>query len=157
LDQSHVRLDIPAAAARLGLTEAAVRKRVQRRQLASVRVDGHVYVVLDESNGAVHPETEHVDVGQAQSHVASHDGPTVVTLAAQLERADAEIAFLRSELERRDQALGQAHAIIMRFAEQRALPPASSAPATDVQEPAHPHHEPAAGAAPRPWWRFWRR
>jgi hypothetical protein len=129
---SHARLDIPAAAAQLGLSEAAVRKRIQRHQLASLKVDGHVYVVLDSSNGAVHPETPPPSNGQDTSPSVSH------ALDAQLAAALDQVAFLRAELERKD-------AIIMRLVEQRAplqLAAAEASPQVDTPR--------------RPWWRRWR-
>src|SRR4051794_11356318 len=46
-DDSPERLDIAAAAARLGISVEAMRKRIQRRQVRAVKVDSRWYVVLD--------------------------------------------------------------------------------------------------------------
>ena len=138
-------VDIPTAAERLGLTVDGIRKRIQRRQLASVKRDGRVYVVLDEvldtpSNSAPPPPA----APSPSSSTASSTVSSVSTesLAAQLARADAEIVFLRQELERKD-------AIIMRLVEQHALP----APAPPSAPP-EPHRE-TVPDSPRPWWRRW--
>src|SRR2546430_3636563 len=47
LDPSRDRHDIAQAAARLGISQDGVRKRIKRGQLAAYRVDGRTYVVLD--------------------------------------------------------------------------------------------------------------
>lgn len=44
---SNHRLTVPQAAARLGMTEAAVRGRIKRRTLRSERESGTVYVLLE--------------------------------------------------------------------------------------------------------------
>ena len=137
MDRSPGRLDIPAAAAQLGLSAAAVRKRIQRHQLASVKVDGHVYVCLDRgnspsnglSNGPVPHETAPSSNGPDRSKSLSH--PLAVQLAAAVD----QITFLRAELERKD-------AIIMRLVEQRQPPALEPGPLVPP---------------PRPWWAFWRR
>jgi len=43
-DEQHERLTVAEAAERMGLSEAAVRARIQRGSLASVRVGGRVFV-----------------------------------------------------------------------------------------------------------------
>jgi hypothetical protein len=136
LDPSHARLDIPAAAVQLGLSEAAVRKRVQRRQLASVRVDGHVYVLLDAAGGPSQDTASQARPPRPWSNGPSQAGPLVVHLEAQIAQARDEAAFLRAECER-------LNAIILRLVEPRpAL--AAGAPLSATQ-----------GGPPRPWWRRW--
>jgi len=140
---STTLVDIPTAAERLGLTVDGVRKRLQCRQLVSVKRDGRVYVVLD----AILDEqskSNNVTLDPPPSALPSSsttDSPSSTalaeSLAAQLARADVEIAFLRGELERKD-------TIIMRLVEQRALPAASEA--------TPPVPVPEAQAPPRPWW-----
>jgi hypothetical protein len=143
LDQSQARLDIPAAAAVLGISEAALRKRIQRHQVASVKVDGHVYVVLDPSNGPVPRETPPASNGHAPSNGVSH------ALEAELAAYRDQVAFLRAELERKD-------AIIMRLIDQReplqlAAAEASAQPcALETTQGCVVSDPPAE--APRPWW-----
>lgn len=150
-------VDISTAATRLGLSVDGVRKRIQRRQLASVKRDGRVYVVLDAVLDTP-PVTEPLPDSPPPS---APDGSSTVSstasslstesLTAQLARADAEITFLRSQLEARDAELERKDAILMRLVEQRA-PPQLAVAAARI-----PLVEPAGAPAARPWWwRIWR-
>ena len=86
-DSGTLRVTIREAAARLGVTEAAFRKRIQRGSLGrEMGQDGRVYVYLDLSQDTCHPE--------AQVH---HD-PLVEEL---LEELRDRVAFLERSLERR--------------------------------------------------------
>jgi hypothetical protein len=58
-DTGTLRVTIREAANRLGITEAAVRKRIQRGSLGKeVGSDGRVYVYLDLSQDMSHPESQ---------------------------------------------------------------------------------------------------
>jgi hypothetical protein len=58
-DNGTLRVTIREAAARLGVTEAAVRKRIQRGSLGkALGEDGRVYVYLDLSRDTSHPESQ---------------------------------------------------------------------------------------------------
>lgn len=86
-DNGTLRVTIREAAARLGVTEAAVRKRIQRGSLdKEMGQDGRVYVYLDLSQ----------DVPQPESQV--HRDPLVEEL---LEELRDRVAFLERSLERR--------------------------------------------------------
>ena len=52
------RLTVQEAAARLGVKEDAVRKRIQRGSLVHEKEDGRVYVYLDLSRDTSHPESQ---------------------------------------------------------------------------------------------------
>jgi hypothetical protein len=132
-------VDIPTAAARLGLSVDGVRKRVQRHQLTSVKRDGRVYVVLDGDQDTDRDSA--AELVQPSSSTAVSTTVLAESLAAQLARADTEIAFLRAELERKD-------AIIMRLVEQRALPAPAPANGLDIVQD-------TASTPMRPWWRRW--
>lgn len=82
-----LRVTIREAAARLGVTEAAIRKRIQRGSLdKEMGEDGRVYVYLDLSQ----------DMSQPESQV--HRDPLVEEL---LEELRDRVAFLERSLERR--------------------------------------------------------
>jgi hypothetical protein len=155
LDQSSPRVDIVAAARQLGISPAAVRKRIQRRQLASVRVDGRVYVLLDGSTGHVPRATSGPVQSHGQSqgrHTANGRDETTISaaaLAAQLADAHEQIAYLRDTLARRD-------AEVERY-QQLLLAALTTRPALDAQASSLEDKSPstANGGPPRPWWRRW--
>ena len=82
-DNGTLRVTIREAAARLGVTEAAIRKRIQRGSLGKeLGQDGRVYVYLDLSRDTSHPESQ------------VHRDPLVEELRDR-------VAFLERSLERR--------------------------------------------------------
>ena len=86
-DNGTLRVTIREAAARLGVTEAAVRKRIQRGSLGKeLGQDGRVYVYLDLSQDTSHPESQ------------VHRDPMVEELVEELRD---RVAFLERSLERR--------------------------------------------------------
>jgi hypothetical protein len=83
-DNGTLRVTIREAAARLGVTEAAIRKRIQRGSLPKeLGQDGRVYVYLDLSQDLSHPEsqTDH----EAALHAKEE---TIRLLREQLEQAN---------------------------------------------------------------------
>jgi hypothetical protein len=87
LDTGTLRVTIREAAARLGVTEADIRKRIQRGSLGrEMGQDGRVYVYLDLSQ----------DMSRPKSQV--HHDPLVEEL---LEDLRDRVAFLERSLERR--------------------------------------------------------
>ena len=86
-DNGTLRVTIREAATRLGVTEAAVRKRIQRGSLGKeLGQDGRVYVYLDLSRDTSHPESQ------------VHRDPIVEELVEELRD---RVAFLERSLERR--------------------------------------------------------
>src|SRR5215211_5746643 len=86
-DNVTLRVTIKEAAARLGVTEAAIRKRIQRGSLdKEMGSDGRVYVYLDLSQDKSHPESQ------------VHRDPLVEEL---VEEPRDRVAFLERALERR--------------------------------------------------------
>jgi hypothetical protein len=82
-----LRVTIREAAARLGVTEAAIRKRIQRRSLnKELGSDGRVYVYLDLTQ----------DISHLESQV--HRDPLVEELVEELKD---RVAFLERALEQR--------------------------------------------------------
>ena len=135
------RVTVQEAARRLGITESAVRKRVERGGLRHDKEDdGRVYVYLD---------TRDMERDKVQD--SSYD--MIVT------RLENENEFLRRELERKD-------AILLNMTEaMKALsPPSQETPSEARESPETVEEEremaeprPATGGAQegarRPWWR----
>ncbi len=159
-DNGTLRVTIREAAARLGVTEAAVRKRIQRGSLGKeLGQDGRVYVYLDLSQDTSHSESQ------------VHRDPLVEELVEELRD---RVAFLERSLERRSLEAERYQQIVagltqtnnnlsVRVLELEAPREASEgtghpeAPETDEEEPerAEPQSD-APGpqeAARRPWWR----
>jgi predicted ArsR family transcriptional regulator len=135
------RVTVQEAARQLGITESAVRKRVQRKLLVHDKeADGRLYVYLDRR-----------DKDRDQVRDSSYD-----MLVRRLEN---ENEFLRRELERKD-------AILLNMTEaMKALnPPAHEEPSevrespeTGAEEPDRAAPRTAAGEDQEPAWRRWRR
>jgi hypothetical protein len=86
-DNGTLRVTIREAAHRLGVTEAAIRMRIQRGSLEKeLGSDGMVYVYLDLSQDVSHPESQ------------VHRDPLVEELVEELRD---RVAFLERALERR--------------------------------------------------------
>jgi hypothetical protein len=127
---------VQEASRRLGVTESAVRKRVQRGLLAHDKEpDGRLYVYLDTQ-----------DIGRDEVRDSSYD-----MLVRRLEN---ENEFLRRELERKDTILLNMTEAMKALSpppqeEARESPEGSSGGAPDTQAPP----EPETPAESRPWWR----
>jgi len=121
----------------LGTSVDAVRKRIARGTLESEKVDGKVYVLLDD--GAPRSDSE-----------------------ALISSKDETIAVLREQLEAERQAHAEARRLLMAALER--IPPQIEAPQeppespeTVEEEPERAEPRPATGGtqtgAQRPWWR----
>ena len=160
-DNGTLRVTIREAAARLGVTEAAIRKRIQRGSLdKEMGSDGRVYVYLDLSPNLSHPESQ------------IHRDPLVEELIDELRD---RVAYLERSLERRSveaeryqqivagltQTNNQLSARVLELeaptestglAEDASEP--AQAPAEDATRVGHPTHradEPRSSE--KPWWR----
>jgi hypothetical protein len=150
-DSGTLRVTIREAAARLGVTEAAIRKRIQRGSLdKEMGTDGRVYVYLDLSHDKSHPK----------SHVESE---------ALIENLQDQVAYLRSQLEVRAEEIQRRDVIISQLTQANAALAArvpelevAQEPSEHAEEPAEagvgvqgqptPREEPRA-SEPRSWWR----
>jgi hypothetical protein len=152
-DSGTLKVTIREAAARLGVTEAAIRKRIQRGSLdKEMGQDGRVYVSLDLSQDKSHPESQ-------------------VESEALVESLQDQIAFLRTqldvraeEIQRRDviiSQLTQANAALAARVPELEAPQTSEDHAEDAAEGqpvhGHPTHPTASTEEPRSseksWWR----
>ena len=144
-------MPVAVAAAELGTTVDALRKRVQRGTIEHERDDeGHVWIVLD----TVRPRQ---DTDQDTDRPQSERDELISELRA-------HNATLREQLESERQGHAEARRLLLRALER--IPPALEAPESP-QSPgpsdAPPDagegpHEPAQrpdSEAPRSWWRRW--
>ena len=132
------RVDIATAARTLGLSEGAVKKRLQRGTLPGGKdAAGRWYVALDA------PETsqDSRDAAGVPSGIpaASQDAPALVAAL------QSEIDYLRDALTRAQQGEAELRRLLGGSMARPELPEASEA----TPEP------PPQPAPRRPWWRFW--
>ena len=162
-DNGTLRVTIREAASRLGVTEAAVRKRIQRGSLGKeLGQDGRVYVYLDLSQDTSHPESQ------------VHRDPLVEELVEELRD---RVAFLERSLERRSLEAERYQQIVAgltqtnnnlsaRVLELEAPAESTARPQASEESPAHDVANGAAGPRPQqsdagaqngservPWWR----
>jgi len=169
------RVTVAEAAEILGITAEAVRTRIKRDKLESVKEAGTVYVLLqvDPTGPNIDPASQSQDqtydqtlrrdelVEALREHVAYLQGVIAVR--------DRELEQRSEEIRRRDAALEREQQLTAMFAtrlgeleapqQERQEPP--QAPQTDAptQDPtappagAHAATEPQERETPRPWWR----
>jgi hypothetical protein len=134
------RLTLRQAAARLGVSESAIRKRVERGTLRSDKgADGRRYVYLDTGADSV------ADTGADTS--ATHAAASPALISEMQDR----IEFLQRELERKDAIL-----LNMTEAMKAINPPRESPVSSDSPGPTRtPTSEAGEPETPtsRPWWR----
>ena len=125
------RLTLRQAATRLGVSESAIRKRVERGTLRSDKgADGRRYVYLDTGADTV------ADEGADTSATGEPD--------ALISAKDETIATLRDQLEAERQAHAEARRLLMAALER--IPPQLEAPRESPETAA----EPSEGAQPHP-------
>jgi hypothetical protein len=143
------RLTVPEAAEALGISGDAIRSRIKRGTLATVREGGRVFVVL---GGSDRPNA------QAQ--------PTNAPSADRLyEEMQARIRYLESQVEEEREARRRADTLLARLMDRlpelespQEVPPetpGSPPEATEESERAEPHPDTpgAQEGVRRPWWR----
>jgi hypothetical protein len=147
-DNGTLRVTIREAASRLGVTEGAIRKRIQRGTLRNEHEDGRVYVYLDLYQATSHPESQ-----------VDHD-PMVEELRDR-------VRFMERQLEAERDAHREARRIIAGLVqripelEAPAHPEASERSETTAHAPAEAAPGPAPGtddfraSESAPWWRRW--
>ncbi len=158
-DNGTLRVTIRAAANRLGVTEAAVRKRIQRGSLPKEHgEDGRVYVYLDASRDASHPES------QVHREARVQDDELVEELRD-------HIRYLRGQLDEERESRRRADTIIAQLTQANA---ALARRVPELEGPREPRDAPemaaetSEGSEPRPatgggqegaerrsWWRRW--
>jgi hypothetical protein len=157
-DTGVLRVTIREAAHRLGVTEAAIRKRIQRGSLdKELGSDGRVYVYLDLSQDMSHSESQ-VD----REALLETKEETIRTLREQLEaerRVNEENRRLLAaliqrvpELEAPQERPGAPETPGER--PERAEPrPATGGPQDGYERPRDTAEFPVRGSLTRPWWK----
>lgn len=118
------RLTLQEAAHRLGVSESAIRKRVKRGTLDSMKTEkGRVLVYLDEGAAPSAPGAD------------TTTDPNTEALTSALAAKDETIALLKQQLEAQTRANDENRRIIAALTERLALPPpeTSDTPTYDVE------------------------
>jgi hypothetical protein len=147
------RLTVPEAATLLGVTQAAVYKRISRGTIPHDKdADGHVYVYLDISDIRMDASTD-------KSNDRSTDGPDSVSSADLIAELKAHNDSLRQEVEAWREEARRKDAILMtmaqRIPELEAAPEPREAPERASEESGQGTATPEQqeGSERRSWWR----
>ncbi|MDQ3318352.1 MAG: hypothetical protein M3522_13615 [Actinomycetota bacterium] len=157
---SNHRLTVPQAAARLDMTEAAVRGRIKRRTLRSERESGTVYVLLEGDEPTINRDDPPSEPSDQYDRVED----LLEQVAYLREQLDREREARTEERRRHDTIIAQLSAATAEQARTiRAIEaPASEEPTQDAEtveeEPEGAEPRSATGGAQettprRPWWR----
>lgn len=134
--ETEQRLTVSEAADTLGISSEAVRTRIQRGTLRSVREDGRVFVLFD------------ADRTQSNTDITGDQTALVGELRDRVAFLEAELKIRTEENRRKDHLLAAALERIPAI-EAPESPESASEPSADTAAP--PEAERAA--EPRPWWR----
>jgi CII-binding regulator of phage lambda lysogenization HflD len=130
------RVTVAEAARLLNLSAEAVRSRVQRGTLDSIKVDGTVYVLLD------------ADQTQQNAVKADNQTPLIHGLLALVESLQDQVTYLREQLDQERKANRENRRIITALAQRiPQLPELLKTPKPETQELAESPES-------RPWWRM---
>jgi hypothetical protein len=132
------RYSIPDAAKVLGLTEDAVRQRVKRGTLDSIKVGGSLFVLLDNDTSPNVSNDQEQPVSD-RSHDTSSDTSRLV------ETLEGEVAYLRRQLDQANERDSENRRIIAALT-QRIPELEAASEARDGSESASPRSD--RGAAP---------
>jgi predicted ArsR family transcriptional regulator len=134
-DVERERVTVQEAARRLGITESAVRKRIQRGLVDHDKEpDGRVYIYVDTPD-------------DVRDTFSDNSYPLIV------ERLENEVEFLRRELERRDHLLAAALERIPPQIEAPRETPSEAPEARVTPSEPVPNTETPPEAERTPWWR----
>ena len=140
------RLTVPEAARALGISPEAVRNRLSRGTLESVKVQGTVYVLIDIDRARHIVDIPTDRPGESDALISQMQG-RIDSLERQLERAE--------ERDRENRRI--IAALTSRIPAIEAPQEATGATETDREQPEKAEPRPATGEAQegarRPWWR----
>ena len=147
------RATVPEAARILGVSDSAVRKRVQRGQIPHDKEDnGRVYVYLDPNESR--PLSGKVREGHASRSRPLRPGQSRDHYVRSLEE---RVGFLEEQLRRQNDIIA---GLVQRVPELEAPPTPREAPQTTAEDAGGVEPRPATegaqeGSERRPWWRRW--
>jgi len=160
-DNGALRVTIKEAAARLGVTEAAVRKRIQRGSLdKEMGSDRRVYVYLDLSQVKSHPESQ-VDRDPAVEELVEELRDRVAFLERSLERRSIEAERYQQIVAGLTQTNNQLSSRVLELEAPVEPPVSTESREVGAQRHAEAAPTPAPGrggaeaqnGAQRPWWK----
>jgi hypothetical protein len=131
----RLRFTVPEAARILGISPEAVRNRLSRGTLDSVKESGTVYVLIDRDMSL--PQTDRPDDIPGESN-------------ALISEMRDRITFLERELERRGEESAELRRIIAALTSRI---PEIEAPSEPQESPQTAADEPDDAVTPLPWWR----
>jgi excisionase family DNA binding protein len=137
------RLTLHEAAQRLGISEPAVRKRAERGKLRSEKVDGRVYVWVDNVHTDVHDESEVVRLLKDE----------VAHLRRESERKDSIIMSLSQSNAEQARTIRELEAAPHKPQKAEEAPPEADEGYTPGEGPEGPQTATQGEEGPRPWWR----
>ncbi len=156
-----IRATVRETAARLGVSQNAVRQRLKRGTLQADTIGGVVYVLVGDQPSADPSATQHSDPRPTQPNPTDQRDHLVAALMA-------DVAFLRAELETRRDAERELRVLLAQMTERVQALPATVAGADndalqgrqgrqDTQQaaPATTSASESQPAVRRAWWRFW--
>jgi hypothetical protein len=169
-DTGTLRVTIREAAARVGVTEAAIRKRIQRGSLGrEMGQDGRVYVYLDLSQDTSHPESQvhHDPLGEElleelRDRVAflerslerrSVEAERYQQIVAGLTQTNNQLASQLRELEAPQESSGASGRIVAEPERAEQPQSATGCPQEGYERPPDTAEFPVRGKLTRPWWR----
>ncbi|MDP9458038.1 MAG: hypothetical protein M3Q60_20210 [Actinomycetota bacterium] len=148
-------LTVIEAAEALGITTEAARMRVKRGTLPSIRVDGTVYVLVDQPNPRPNGPNGEPNAGPNPRPNGRTDGRPDTGVGGLLAAKDETISHLRRELDARNEELRRKDHIIMALTQRVPELEASQNGQDGAQQPPHgaggmvDREEPER----RSWWR----
>jgi predicted nucleic acid-binding Zn-ribbon protein len=158
-----LRLTVPEAASHLGVTQSAIRKRVQRKQIPFDKDErGYTFVYIshdesqsrdrDKSHGTEKKVTGHGDI---ESRTGSID-----ELKSRVESLEKHVRFLQEELESRRAEAGRKDALLLNMTEAlkvlnspQEAPPQPREPHISASEEQSNGDVPSEQEKPVSWWR----
>jgi len=162
------RVTVEDASRVLGISESAIRKRIERNTLRSVRENGTRYVLLEAvTTGHDTDTTRHVnettaDLSTTSTALIDAKDETIAELRSRVESLERQLDARQEEIRRRDHLLAAALERIPELLPSPGTEPQES-PQTVAEDAGGSEPHPATqgrqeGAEPRPersWWRRW--
>jgi hypothetical protein len=148
---NHERLTVAQAAALLGISEGAVRSRIKRGTLPTMREGGTVFVLLGGSASQAN-QSPNTGVSGSQSELVNALQDQIRYLREQL---DAEREARTEERRRHDTIVAQLTSRIpaIEAPQEEATDASGSAPEEPARAEPRPDAEISQEGAQRPWWR----
>lgn len=152
-------ITVAVAAARLGVTPDAVRRRLHRGTLAGTKTaDGEWRVWLPEGTETGDPPGPRQDDRQDTARTRPDDAPVdIAILQAHLHDLRDQVTFLRDQLDAKDDQIRANQVIIGQLTERPAALTAGEGAAAERSAVTGEADRADVRQDSRPWWRVWER